>query len=37
MDIIKDNNNACFKIDCDCKLIENEKPCSYDYEFKSII
>jgi nitroimidazol reductase NimA-like FMN-containing flavoprotein (pyridoxamine 5'-phosphate oxidase superfamily) len=37
MDIIKENNNACFEIDCDCKLIENEKPCSYGYEFKSII
>jgi nitroimidazol reductase NimA-like FMN-containing flavoprotein (pyridoxamine 5'-phosphate oxidase superfamily) len=37
MDIIKENNNACFEIDCDCKLIENENPCSYGYEFKSII
>jgi nitroimidazol reductase NimA-like FMN-containing flavoprotein (pyridoxamine 5'-phosphate oxidase superfamily) len=37
IDIIKENNNACFEIDSDCKLIENEKPCSYGYEFKSII
>jgi nitroimidazol reductase NimA-like FMN-containing flavoprotein (pyridoxamine 5'-phosphate oxidase superfamily) len=37
MDIIKENNNACFEIDCDCKLIENEKPCFCGYEFKSII
>ncbi|MDR0409546.1 MAG: pyridoxamine 5'-phosphate oxidase family protein [Spirochaetaceae bacterium] len=37
IDIIKENNNTCFEIDCDCKLIENEKPCSYGYEFKSVI
>jgi nitroimidazol reductase NimA-like FMN-containing flavoprotein (pyridoxamine 5'-phosphate oxidase superfamily) len=37
MDIIKENNNACFEIDCDCQLIENENPCSYSYGFKSII
>jgi nitroimidazol reductase NimA-like FMN-containing flavoprotein (pyridoxamine 5'-phosphate oxidase superfamily) len=37
MDIIKANSNACFEIDCDCKLVESEKPCSYGYEFKSIV
>jgi nitroimidazol reductase NimA-like FMN-containing flavoprotein (pyridoxamine 5'-phosphate oxidase superfamily) len=37
IDIIKENNKACFEIDCDCKLIESEDPCSYGYEFKSII
>jgi nitroimidazol reductase NimA-like FMN-containing flavoprotein (pyridoxamine 5'-phosphate oxidase superfamily) len=37
MDIIKKNNHACFEIDCDGKLIENENPCSYGYSFKSII
>jgi len=37
IDIIKKNNNACFEIDCDTKLIEGEKPCDYGYEFKSII
>jgi nitroimidazol reductase NimA-like FMN-containing flavoprotein (pyridoxamine 5'-phosphate oxidase superfamily) len=37
MDIIRENNNACFEIDCDCQLIENEKPCSCSYGFKSII
>jgi len=37
MDIIKKNNNACFEIDCDTKLIEGEAPCDYGYEFKSII
>jgi nitroimidazol reductase NimA-like FMN-containing flavoprotein (pyridoxamine 5'-phosphate oxidase superfamily) len=37
MDIIKENNNACFEIDCDSKLIEGGAPCSYSYSFKSII
>jgi Predicted flavin-nucleotide-binding protein len=37
IDIIKKNNNACFEIDCDTKLIEGENPCDYGYEFKSII
>jgi nitroimidazol reductase NimA-like FMN-containing flavoprotein (pyridoxamine 5'-phosphate oxidase superfamily) len=37
MDIIKKNNNACFEIDCDTKLIKGEAPCDYGYEFKSII
>jgi nitroimidazol reductase NimA-like FMN-containing flavoprotein (pyridoxamine 5'-phosphate oxidase superfamily) len=37
MDIIKKNNNACFEIDCDTKLIEGELPCNYSYEYKSII
>jgi len=37
IEIIKTNNNACFEIDCDTKLIEAEKPFNYGYEFKSII
>jgi len=37
VDIIRRNNNACFEIDCDTKLIEGENPCDYGYEFKSII
>jgi len=37
MDMIQKNNNACFEIDCDTKLIEREAPCDYGYEFKSII
>jgi len=37
LDIIKNNNNACFEIDCDTKLIEAEKACNYGYTFKSII
>jgi nitroimidazol reductase NimA-like FMN-containing flavoprotein (pyridoxamine 5'-phosphate oxidase superfamily) len=35
--IMKINNNACFEIDCDNKLIEGEKACNYGYAFKSII
>jgi nitroimidazol reductase NimA-like FMN-containing flavoprotein (pyridoxamine 5'-phosphate oxidase superfamily) len=37
IDIIKNNNNVCFEIDCDTKLIEGEKACNYSYEYKSII
>ena len=37
LDIIKNNNNACFEIDCDTDLIEAEKACNYGYSFKSII
>ena len=37
IDIIQKNNNVCFEIDCDSKLIEGEAPCDYSYEFKSII
>jgi len=37
IDIIKKNNNACFEIDCDTKLVEGKTACDYGYEFKSII
>jgi len=37
IDIIKNNNNACFEIDCDTDLIEAEKACNYGYVFKSLI
>lgn len=37
IEIIHNNNNACFEIDCDTRLIEGEKACNYSYEFKSII
>jgi nitroimidazol reductase NimA-like FMN-containing flavoprotein (pyridoxamine 5'-phosphate oxidase superfamily) len=37
IDIIKKNNNACFEIDCNTKLIEGNIPCDYGYEFKSIV
>jgi len=37
LDIIRNNNNACFEIDCDTALIEAEKACNYGYAFKSIV
>jgi len=37
MDILKNNDNGCFEIDCDTKLIEGKAPCGYGYEFKSVI
>jgi nitroimidazol reductase NimA-like FMN-containing flavoprotein (pyridoxamine 5'-phosphate oxidase superfamily) len=37
LDIMESNNNACFEMDCDTKLIEGQKICNYGYAFKSII
>ena len=37
MDIIKNNNYACFEVDCDNQLISGEKACDYSYTFKSLI
>jgi len=37
IEVIQKNNNACFEIDCDTKLIEGANPFDYGYEFKSII
>ena len=37
IEMIKNNNQACFEIDCDTKLIEAENPCNHGYAFKSII
>ena len=37
IEIIKSNNQVCFEIDCDTKLIEAENPCKYGYAFRSII
>jgi len=37
MDIIKNNNNACFEIDCDMALIEDEKACKHGFAFKCVI
>ena len=36
IEIIRNNNNACFEMDCDTKLIEGEKACNCSYEFRSI-
>ena len=37
IEIIRNNNNACFEIDCGTKLIEGDKPCDYGCSYKSII
>ena len=37
MNIIKNNNNACFEVDCDNQLLEAKKACNYSYAFKSIV
>jgi len=35
--IMLQNDNACFEIDCDTQLIENERPCKFSYQYRSII
>jgi nitroimidazol reductase NimA-like FMN-containing flavoprotein (pyridoxamine 5'-phosphate oxidase superfamily) len=35
--IIRNNNKACFEIDCEHKLIEGDKACHYGFAFKSVI
>lgn len=37
VDIIKNNNKACFEIDCDTGLVEGSTACKYGYEFKSVM
>jgi len=38
IDIMKANDNVCFEIDCDSRLIKKgEKVCNYGYVYKSII
>ena len=37
LDILKQNNNICFEIDCEHELIESEKACGYGYKFASVI
>jgi nitroimidazol reductase NimA-like FMN-containing flavoprotein (pyridoxamine 5'-phosphate oxidase superfamily) len=37
LDIIKKNNLACFEIDCDLGLIEEEEPCEYGYAYQSVV
>jgi nitroimidazol reductase NimA-like FMN-containing flavoprotein (pyridoxamine 5'-phosphate oxidase superfamily) len=36
LDIMRNNHNACFEIDCHHKLVEAEKSCHYGYLFKSV-
>ena len=35
--IIKNNNKACFEVDCDAALIEGDRACNYSCAFKSIL
>lgn len=37
IDILKKNNNVCFEIDVDCKLVNAEKPCDWSMKYRSII
>jgi nitroimidazol reductase NimA-like FMN-containing flavoprotein (pyridoxamine 5'-phosphate oxidase superfamily) len=37
VDIIRNNNRACFEIDCDTNLIESDRACNYSYTFRSVI
>ncbi|MDR2506818.1 MAG: pyridoxamine 5'-phosphate oxidase family protein [Candidatus Accumulibacter sp.] len=37
VEVMKNNNRACFEIDCDNELIEGEIPCKSSYVFKSVI
>ena len=37
MDIIKNNNNACFQLDCDNALVEADIACKHGYAFKSVV
>ena len=37
LDIIKDNPNACFEMDCEHELIRGETACSYSLEYESVI
>ena len=37
LEIIKNNNKACFEIDCGTELVKGEKACSHGYIFRSVI
>jgi nitroimidazol reductase NimA-like FMN-containing flavoprotein (pyridoxamine 5'-phosphate oxidase superfamily) len=37
LDIIKENNRACFEIDCGHELIKGERACDYGFAFESVI
>jgi len=37
LDMIKDNNKACFQADCSHKLVTAEKPCDHSFRYESII
>lgn len=37
LDIVEKNNNVCFEIDCEHRLIEAKLPCQYTFEFSSVV
>jgi len=37
MDIIRKNNNICFEVETDVALVEGEKPCNFNFEYRSVI
>ena len=37
VDMIKKNRKACFEVDCDKALMEDEKACKHSYAYKSVI
>jgi nitroimidazol reductase NimA-like FMN-containing flavoprotein (pyridoxamine 5'-phosphate oxidase superfamily) len=37
IDMIRKNNNICFEIDIDTKLLEGEKPCKWSMKYCSVI
>jgi nitroimidazol reductase NimA-like FMN-containing flavoprotein (pyridoxamine 5'-phosphate oxidase superfamily) len=37
IDILKNNNKACFEIDCDYELLEADTACGYGFAFASVI
>ncbi len=37
LDIIRKNNNVCFEVDIDSKLVKTERPCRWGFNYKSVI
>jgi nitroimidazol reductase NimA-like FMN-containing flavoprotein (pyridoxamine 5'-phosphate oxidase superfamily) len=37
LEIIRKNNNVCFEVDIDDKLIKTERPCRWGFNYKSVI
>ncbi|MCD4717591.1 MAG: pyridoxamine 5'-phosphate oxidase family protein [Desulfobacterales bacterium] len=37
MDIIRKNNNICFEVETDVALVEGQKPCDFNFEYRSVI
>jgi uncharacterized protein len=37
LDIIRKNNNVCFEVDIDDKLVKTERPCKWGLNYKSVI